>query len=249
MHATIRKTSALIAKDAADTFKNPTMLVSVLMPIAFMVLYRFMFARMGVPSSAGTDAAGDYLAYLLSMSAILSISMSGTMMVLYGLAEEKEKHTLRTLMLANVGAGQIMASKLAVAGAMIVVVEAVCFAVVGAPLGLLPLFLVIGVLGAVPILLISALLGLAARDQMTAGVYAVPVLLAALAPMFAMLDDGIARIVAWLPTGGTDQLVRLLADGGLLTGDAIRPLAVTLAWIAAGALAFTLLFKRLARDN
>ena len=39
MDATIRRVGALAAKDLADLFKNPTMLVVLLMPIGFMMLF------------------------------------------------------------------------------------------------------------------------------------------------------------------------------------------------------------------
>ena len=42
MNAAMRKTGALLAKDFADLFKNPTLLVVCLLPIAFMALYTFM---------------------------------------------------------------------------------------------------------------------------------------------------------------------------------------------------------------
>ena len=38
MNAAMRKTGALLAKDIVDLFKNPTMLVVCLMPVAFMAL-------------------------------------------------------------------------------------------------------------------------------------------------------------------------------------------------------------------
>ncbi|MFR1640518.1 MAG: hypothetical protein ACLSVD_16035 [Eggerthellaceae bacterium] len=37
--------------------------------------------------------------------------------------------------------------------------------------------------------------------------------------------------------------------GNLFTSDALVPIAVTLAWVVAAAVAFALLYRRLARDN
>ena len=39
MQANLRKLGALIAKDAADLAKNPTMILCVLMPVGFAVFY------------------------------------------------------------------------------------------------------------------------------------------------------------------------------------------------------------------
>lgn len=41
----------------------------------------------------------------------------------------------------------------------------------------------------------------------------------------------------------------LAIEGALFTEAAVVPLIVTMAWIAAGALMFAALFRRLARDN
>ena len=47
MQANLRKLGALIAKDAADLAKNPTMILCVLMPVGFAVFYRFFIGDMG----------------------------------------------------------------------------------------------------------------------------------------------------------------------------------------------------------
>lgn len=249
MNANARKIAALCGKDLRDLARNPTMLVSCLMPVAFMVLYRYMFSRNGEGVADLDRIAPALNGFMMSTAALLSIAMVGSMVLLYGLAEEKEKHTLRTLMLANVGAGQIMAAKLIITLAITALAELLSFLVIGAPAAMLPAYLAIGVVGALPILLVAALLGLASRDQMTSGLYAVPLLLVAIAPMFAMIDETFERIVVFLPTGGLDRLFKLLAEGTLFGTDAVLPVAVTAAWIVVCAVAFTLLFRRLSRDN
>ena len=104
-------------------------------------------------------------------------------------------------------------------------------------------------MGSLPVILFSLVLGLASRDQMTAGVYSVPVLLVALVPMFGMANETIEKASHWLPTGGVYDLIGLAMDGRLLSQDALAPLGVTLAWIVVGAVVFAALFKKLARDN
>lgn len=253
MNAAMRKTGALLAKDFTDLFKNPTLLVVCLLPIAFMALYTFMIGD--ATSDAGITAEQQAAAnpiieqFMLGSSLCMTIGMVCTMTVLYGIAEEKEKRTLRTLMLANVGASQVVASKAVVALVASTVVNAVCFFVVGGEPGMLGAYLALGVVGSLPVILFSLVLGLASRDQMTAGVYSVPVLLVALVPMFGMANETIEKASHWLPTGGVYDLIGLAMDGRLLSQDALAPLGVTLAWIVVGAVVFAALFKKLARDN
>ena len=46
-----------------------------------------------------------------------------------------------------------------------------------------------------PVILVSLVVGLASRDQMTAGLYSVPVLLLTMAPIFGSFSEGIRAVV------------------------------------------------------
>lgn len=85
-------------------------------------------------------------------------------------------------MLANVIAETVVLAKGLVALGFTAVTEALCFAVSGAPWSLFGWYMLLGVVGALPVILLSLVARLASRDQMTAGLYSVPVLLLALAP-------------------------------------------------------------------
>ncbi|OUO61786.1 hypothetical protein B5F74_04000 [Collinsella sp. An271] len=253
MNATLRRVGALVDKDLMDLIKNPTMLVVLLMPIGFMLLFRFVIgdtaADAGLTGADLASVGGEIDKFLLGSGLCMSIGMVASMVLIYGIAEEKEKHTLRTLMLANVGAGEVAASKGGVALLAVVAVSAACFFLAGGEPGLLPVYLALTALGAVPVVLISLVLGLASRDQMTAGFYSVPVLLLALVPTFGMTSETIKTAASFTPLGGVYDLLGLAYGGHLLSTDALMPLAVTLAWAIAGAAVFAALYRRLARDN
>lgn len=253
MNATLRRVGALVDKDLMDLIKNPTMLVVLLMPIGFMLLFRLVIGDTATDAGlTGADLAsvgGEIDKFLLGSGLCMSIGMVASMVLIYGIAEEKEKHTLRTLMLANVGAGEVAASKGGVTLLAVVAVGAACFFLAGGEPGLLPVYLALTALGAVPVVLISLVLGLASRDQMTAGFYSVPVLLLALVPTFGMASEAIETAASFTPLGGVYDLLGLAYDGRLLSADALMPLAVTLAWAIAGAAVFAALYRRLARDN
>ena len=243
MEAALRKTGALLGKDLKDLVKNPTVLLGCLLPVGFIALYS---QTMGDASGEAADAA--HLQFL-AMGLFMTVGVAGCTAALYTIAEEKEKHTLRTLMLANVSAAQVIASRAVVSLAAIVIAQAACFAVLRAPIDLLAPYLLLGILSGLPVVMLSLVLGLASRDQMTAGVYSVPLILVAFLPMFAPLNETLAKATPYCPTGGAQELLNLAADGALFTADALQPLAVTFAWIAVGAAVLALLYKRLARDN
>ena len=248
----LRKVGVLCAKDFTDMLKNPTMLVMCAFPVAFVLLYRYMMGRaLGGVFAEGAAEAGTFLAtFLLSTALSMTVGMVTCTTVIYGLSEEKEKHTLRTLMLANVSAGQILLSRLILSLVATVVVAAVCFVLIpGAPMGLCTPYLVVCVLGGVPVALLSMVAGLAARDQMTASLYGVPLMLVCLLPMMTSFDEGLSVVARFAPTGGAAKLLELAMADRLFTADALLPLGVTLAWIAVGVAVFAALYKRLLRDN
>lgn len=253
MNATLRKIGALLAKDFADLAKNPVTVISLLMPVAFVAGFSLLY---GDPATYVDVAPEDVAAaqqvilkQMLVLALCFTVGMVGTMVVLNGIAEEKEKNTLRTLMLANVSASQIMISRTVVCLVSVAVVETACFLVLKADVALLPAFIALGLLGSVPIILFSLVAGLASRDQMTASVFSVPVLLLALAPMYAVMNEHVGTVVRYAPTGGVVDLMNLAFDGNFAGTDALAPALVTVAWIVVGIAVFVLLYKRLARDN
>lgn len=249
MAASLRKLGALLDKDARDLLKNPTMVVAVILPAAMILLYHFVY-REPLAVADGDPAVRVLIDGLFLASALcLSVGMVVSMTLIYGIAEEKEKHTLRTLMLANVSAGQVALAKGIVCLATTLVVGALCFALTGVGWGMFPAFIALTALGAVPVILLGLVLGLASRDQMTAGLYGTPILLLCLVPMFAPIAPEAEAVAAYTPLGGVCELLRLLLEGSLTPEAAALPLAVTAAWIAVGAVAFKFLYRRLAQDN
>jgi ABC-2 type transport system permease protein len=240
MKAALRKTGALFIKDLRDVIKNPTILLSCLFPILFVLVQSEL-----LPSREEGSASG----LLLTNAFCLSAGFIGSIAALNSIAEEKEKSTLRTLMLANVRAEQILLSKGLVALILVTVVNTVCFLLLGGEPTQVPITLFIGILGALPVILISLIFGLAGRDQMTAGIFGLPILLIAIAPLFGQYGEGVARIVRFSPTGGMAETIGLLQHGGVFSGELIVPLATTLVWIIVGFLVYALLFARLMRDN
>lgn len=250
----LRKLGALLAKDAADLLKNPTMILCIVMPVGFALFYRFFFGSMDLGPAmwgqgGGSGATLGVTYVVLSLGLCMSVGMGASMSLVYGIAEEKEKHTLRTLMLANVTANQIVLSKGILALVVTVVTEFLCFVVSGAPFFLCGPYMAFGIVGAVAIILLSLVAGLSSRDQMTAGLYSIPILLLSIAPIFGSYSEGIRDVVQFAPTGGMDQLLRMAINGTLTASDALLPVAITAAWIVASAVAFALLYKRLLRDN
>lgn len=244
MNAALRKIGALAVKDFSDLIKNPATLICAIMPIGFMLLYRY-----GMMGDISGEEATHFTNFLASIAACMTAGMVGSMVILYAVAEEREKHTLRTLMLANVSAVHVLIAKTVVAMVTIAVVDMICYLIIGADLQYLVPFTAIAVVGSMPVVLIALVCGLFARDQMSSGLYSLPVILLALVPMMSMLNETAETIARFSPCGGAVELITMLLSGTLFTSDAIQPIVVTLVWIALTTVLFFVLYKKTSKDN
>ena len=57
MNATLRRVGALVDKDLMDLIKNPTMLVVLLMPIGFMLLFRLVIGDTAADAARSTNSS------------------------------------------------------------------------------------------------------------------------------------------------------------------------------------------------
>lgn len=241
MREDLRRVGVLAAKEIADTFKNPTMVFCIVMPFAFTVFFRLI---VGDGALAGDTADPALQHMVLSVALCMSIGLGGSVVSVYSLAEAREKHALRTLLLANVSARQIVVARGVASFGLTMVAEFLCFAASGVAWGLLGWYLLFGTLGAAPVILLSLAAGIASRDQMTAGLYSLPVLLLAVSPMLGDFAVSVEAIVRFAPTGGMDSLLQLMLDGHLTLATAAGPLAVTAVWMVAAALVLRRLCRR-----
>lgn len=246
MREDLRRVGVLAAKEIADAFKNPTMVFCVVMPFAFTVFFRLLVGD-GAVAGGAADPALQHM--VLSVALCMSIGLGGSVVSVYSLAEAREKHALRTLLLANVSAGQIVVARGVASFGLTVAAELSCFAASGVGWEFIGWYVLFGVLGAVPVVLLSLAAGVASRDQMTAGLYSLPVLLLAVSPMLGDFAASVDSVVRLAPTGGMDSLLQLVLDGHLTLAAAAAPLAVTAAWTVVGALALRYLCQRFFRAS
>ena len=162
MSISMRKLRALYKKDLMDFVKNPAISASVLLPVAFVLLYKYVVG----PNLAIEEVS----VFLLNLGLLMNCSMSGVLIVSTSVAEEKEKFTLRTLILSNVSAMEFFLSKILVAVCVTFLGNVVIFLISGEPTGHMPVYILASLLGSCCVIMISALIGLLSRDQMSCSV-------------------------------------------------------------------------------
>lgn len=247
----------LVAKEVLGLVKNQATVLSMLVPVTFVALWHLFLGDVGLGASMGgersTDVSSQDAAFVqhivLSTSLCMSIGMAASMSLVYGLAEAKETCALRTLVLANVGVGQLLLAKGLATFIVTLAAEVACFVASGVPWSLCGWFLLFGGMGALPVFLLSFVAGLASCNQMAAGLYGMLVLLLTTAPAFGGLSEGVRAVVRFAPTGGVDELSSLAMAGSLTPTAAVEPLLMTAVWTVAAAAAFKLLFRRLVRQD
>lgn len=242
MSESVRKILALSKKDAVDFFKNPTLLITSLLPLAFILFYKNLSF-----SDIGSE---DKNLMLFNLGVVMTCCMCGLMLASTSIAEEKEKFTLRTLMLSNISGTEFLVSKLIVCFSFTMIGNILVFFIAGGEMKYFLLFLLCIGLGTVAISLLSAVIGIISRDQMNCGVLQVPVMLLFMVPtMFAGINSFCTMLSKVTPLSAMLRIYYLGTEGELFTGEGAVKLVVLGVWIVAAYVLFMLVYKKKGLDN
>lgn len=226
----------LLKKDLKGCLSNKNILVSFLIPVVFCFIYQYMFSGLGE----------DVNAYVLSMCAVFAISIIPSSILPVMIAEEKEKYTLRSLMLARVRGQEFLASKMAVCLLMVLADAAAVFFISGGSTDGFPIYITAALISAAGLCFLGALAGLTAKDQSSAGTLSAPLMLITmLPPFFSGLNDTVAKLAVIVPTTSFQTLYSAAGAGeGIFTGRCLTALSVCALWIVVGYVLFNLFYRR-----
>ncbi len=195
------KIMAIIEKQLKDTLKNKTVLIQFLMFPLLAVIMNSTVKPEGMPENFFIrlfSAMYVGMAPLTSMAAILS--------------EEKEKNTLRVLLMSGVKPLEYLAGigsytwVICMAGSLV-------FCAAGGYTGMVAAcFCCIMGAGILVSIIMGAAIGIWCRNQMAATSITVPVMMIfSFLPMLAMFNDTIAKIAKWTYT---QQITALISRAG-----------------------------------
>jgi ABC-2 type transport system permease protein len=221
------KLRALFTKDLKDTLKNPQCLIMAALPLVMVLLY----------SNLDFGGEGMDRIFVLIMGALMALCILPVSLPAQMISEEKEKFTLRTLMLSNVTAWEFLLSKVLVTLLLMLVTALLILGIVGLDVVSAGLYLLSMGAGSLCMVLLGALVGILAKNQMSTGLFSAPVMLVMLLPaILGMADARIERVARFLPTHAV--LTLLLGEGGP------TQIAVLAAWTALSAALFVLAYQR-----
>jgi len=178
--------------------------------------------------------------------AMVPVALMGTI-----IAEEKEKFTLRTLMLNDVKASEILFAKALICMLFVIIDNLLMFFIVGADMTLFVPFQLISLFVALAVILFGAFVGLISKNQMSAGLLSMPFMVILLAPVFIQLmgNEAVNNIAKVLPTSAMMTLFDSVAGSVSGFENVGMPLIVIGAWLIISVILFNIAYKKVGVDN
>lgn len=237
MDFSLRRVNALFIKELRDFFQNPNVLIMYIIPIMFAVLYGKMMENR-IPKIGSLETC-----------LLLSLLMVGCSSSAYLIAEEKEKNTLRTLMLSPLSPIEFLAGKSLISLFSCMLLNLIVFFIISAPNVSLFLYILISLISSVTIIILGLLIGLLCKNQMEAGIASTPILiLLLLVPMFSELNPVMGKIANFCFTYHTIYAIYKISKGyGLL--DLKYNLLVIFIWLIISLFLLILVCKRAKLDK
>lgn len=243
MGFSIRKVNALFYKEIKDIGKNMNVLFICTLPIIFSILYSKLFGDVVEHGEIGKQ---DILIICVGMNLVLVSSYVIAMLI----AEEKEKNTLRTLLLSGLSPLEFLTGKVLVTLLMTEVVNIAIFFILGMEPQYLLQYLLLTTLVVLCMIEIGAIIGIIAPNQMATGVVGMPVLMfLLLIPMFADLDKTFAKIAEFLPNYNMNLLLERVFTNELMAAGSAYNIGVILIWILLAGTAFIFTYNKVGLDK
>ncbi len=234
---------ALFKKDLKNSFVNKNVLIMIVLPPMFSFLFKTVYADL--------QSGADLTAMILVMSISMTLAIVPLNILAQIVAEEKEKHTLRSLFMANVTAAEFLIAKILVTLIIIIIDGVAIFFICNQSVSLLPYYLLYLILGSIGVLFFGAIVGLLSKDQMNAGTISSPLMiLLMIPPMLSQFNAMMRTISIAFPTTSVQTLyLNTLANKPLFIQDNIIAFLVCIAWIVLGIIIFLYVYKRRGLDD
>ena len=226
----MKNIAVIFKKQIRDTLKNKMVLIQFLMFPVLVVIFENVVKIEDMPEH-----------FFVKLFAVMFVGMAPLTCMSAIIAEEKEKNTLRVLLMSNVKPAEYLVG---VGSYVFVMCSAgmAVFAVVGGYSGTeLVRFIAAMSAGIILSELTGAVIGIFSRNQMTATSISVPVMmLLAFLPMLSMFNDTIKSVAQVTYSQQISELINGIGDSGIQT-ESLIVIAVN---FALAVILFTVAYKR-----
>ncbi|AKN32060.1 ABC transporter [Clostridium carboxidivorans P7] len=237
MDFSIRRVNALFIKELKDFFQNPNILVMFMMPIMFAILYgKMMGTRIPKVSS-------------LEICLLLSLTMVGCSSAACLIAEEKEKNTLRTLMLSPLSPIEFLTGKSLISLLSCMVSSLIVFFIVSAPNVNLFLYIIISLISSITIIILGLLIGLLCKSQLETGIASTPIIMILmLVPMFSGISSALKNIANFCFTYHALVAIYKISEGKSLLDLKLNLLNIFV-WFIVSSFLLVFVYKKVSLDK
>ena len=206
----MRNIAAVFIKQISDTMKNKEVLIQYIMFPVMAVIMENTVRIENMPQH-----------FFVRLFAVMYIGMAPLVCVSAIISEEKEKNTLRVLIMSNVKPGQYLAGIGIYVFGMCMLGTAV-FAIVGEYRGgELGIFLAVMATGILLSELTGAVIGMFGANQMAATAVTVPVMMImAFLPMLSMFNSGIEKVARVIYSKQISDLINGIGSSGVSAENA-----------------------------
>lgn len=243
MAVSMRKIKALLRKEVKTLPKNKNVLFMSLIPILLSVFCNYL---LGNSNRGNPMVATEMLFVCVGMNVTLISSYIVAMLI----AEEKEKNTLRTLMLSGVTPMEFFVGKMLITVLMSEITDLAIFFIIGINIRYLGTFLLLTTLVVLSMIGIGGAIGIIAPNQMATGMIGMPVLMVLVfVPMLALINDTMAKISKFLPNYSMKLLLDQTMLGAKSGVQALFQIMVIILWIILSAVVFTVTYHKIGLDK
>jgi len=243
MEFSMRRVNALFKKEIKDFGKNVNVSLMCLLPIVFSIIYSKLFGGNAVEDHLGKT---DILIMCIGMNLIMVSGFVVAMLI----AEEKEKNTLRTLMLSGVSPLEFLTGKILITFLISQIINVAIFFIIGISIQYLGIYILLTTLVVFTMIEIGALIGIISPNQMSTGVVGMPVLMLFLmVPLFAKLNKTLLKIAEFLPNYNMNLMLEKLFKGEIIGLGYAYNIAVILVWIIIAGAAFAYTYNKVGLDK
>lgn len=243
MEFSLRRVKALFKKEVKDFGKNINVSIMCIIPILLSIFY-VKVSRADIINDPKIKVG------LLLLCIGMNISFIAISVIAMMIAEEKEKNTLRTLMLSAVSPWEFFTGKALITFIVSEVINVAIFFILGCDSKYLVPFIIITTLVIISMIEIGAIVGILSPSQMATGVASMPVLgIFFVLPLMADKNSMLGKITKLLPNYHMNSILQKAFKGeGIFTGSFFG-MAVIVGWIIICAIGFSLAYKKTGFDK
>lgn len=236
MSISLKRARAIFVKDYKEFSRNYTIPISMFFPIILALLLR----------GAGPSLPEAFGMVLNTSFVLLTCLVQVTL-----IAEEKERNTLRSLMMTPATTMDVLIGKSTLVFVMSAVALAIATFIFGYEPASIWAFVAAIILSIILYTAVGTICGLFCKTLVEASLSIIPVsIVFASPPILPLLlgDFPIFKVLEYTPS---IQLVHLLgvSSTGFTTGDLLKPLLIILAWTVVLSIVSVVLYKRRLKDE